>query len=177
MSESELNEAKNPLTDPSRLQELATSGDRPVRDAALVHPAYPNEVREASGMVFIFAVRTSRSHNARVNMMVTSRDFTRDLASPWVEVFYPYGDAEGYEVVRAAEINGDTTDSELAWEGDGDDNFLLWCGSGAPSWWSDWSLLEDFLGSDAVAALARGDESLFEDNEFKAAERVAFAGH
>jgi hypothetical protein len=37
--------------------------------------------------------------------------------------------------------------------------------------------MQDFLGSDAVAALARGDKSLFEDNHFKAAERVAFAGH
>ena len=177
MSESALNEARDPLTDPSRLQELATSGDGPVRDAALVHPACPNEVREASGMVFIFAVGTSRYFSALRNMMVTSQDFTRDLASGNVGVLYPGGEAEEYEVVRAAEVNGGRTDGELAGFDDGDDENLVWCGSAAPDWWSDWSLLEEFLGSDAVAALTRGDDSLFEDNQFKAAERVAFAGH
>ncbi len=185
MSESELNEAEHPLTDSSRLQELATSGDRPVRDAALVHPACPNEVREASGMVFLFAVQRADFGMGAMNMMVTSRDFTRDLASSEVYGLSPSGRAQEFEVMRAAQVFEEAGDARslsdsypsytnLPWNETG---HLVWCGSGAPDWWSDWSLLEDFLGSDAVAALTRGDDDLFEDNEVKAAERVAFAGH
>ena len=136
-------------------------------------------------MVFLFAVQRADFGMGAMNMMVTSRDFTRDLASSEVGELSPSGRAQEFEVMRAAQVFEEAGDARspsdsypsytnLPWNETG---HLVWCGSGAPDWWSDWSLLEDFLGADAVAALARGDDSVFEDNEYKAAERVAFASH
>ena len=167
-------EAQSASTDAARLAELAASEDRYVRDAALVHPSCPNEVREASGLVFMFALRRASFSNEYINMMVTSRDFTRDLAAISVDVLCPEGGAEQFEIVHAAGVLGG--ERVEAWSSDYEDD-LVWCGSSAPDWWSDWSLIEDFLDSDVVAALARSDNSLFEDNEFKVAERIAFSGH
>ena len=163
---------QDPPTDPAQVAELATNEEEHVRKRALVNPACPREVREASGMVLMFALKRADFSSGRINMMVTSRDFIRDLASERVDVLST-GVAETFEVVRAAELFG----GEVVERPSNEVDYLVWCGSGAPAWWSDWSLIEDFLGSDAVAALARGDDSLFEDNEFKAAERVAFTGH
>ena len=143
-----------------------------VREAALFNPACPNEVREASGMVFMFMLERTDFSNDSFDMQVPELDFLKDLTSAPVEVLYPSGRAPRFEIVRAG--------ADIEWTTDrysDDHNYLVWCGGGAPDWWSDWSLIEDFLGSDAVAALARGDESLFERNQFKAAERVAYTGH
>ena len=173
MNESELSEAQDPLMDPARLAELAVSENTDVRDAALVNPACPRELREASGLVFMFVLQRADFRNGLCDLLVTKSDVTTDLASAWVEVLYSSGGAEDYEVVRAAQLKWETHQRSS-----NDIQYLVWCGNAAPDWWSDWSLIKDFLGSDAVAALARGDETLFEDNTWKAADhRVAFAGH
>ena len=166
-------EASNPATAPARVAELATSGDRPVRDAALVNPACPQQVRESSGMVFMFMLQRTDLRYDYLEMPVMESDFLKDLASAPVEVLYPSGPAHRFEIVHAAGLD-DWNRSDLPSR---NSEYLVWCGGGAPDWWSDWSLIEDFLGSDAVAALARGDDSLFEDNEFREAERIAFTGH
>ncbi len=169
-----LTEAEDPATDPARLAELATSAEEHVRRRALLNPACPNEVREASGMLFLFAVERADFVNGMTSMMVTRSDFTRDLASPWYGVLVFGGDAEDYEVFCAAEIiNGDGYEPHA----NNETSLLVSCGSGAPDWWSDWSRMEDFLGRDAVAALARGDDSLLAYDAPKAAKRAAFIGY
>ena len=178
MNASELSEAQDPSTDPSRLAELAGSENTNVRDAALVNPACPNELREASGLVFMFVLQRADFRNGLCDLLVTRSDITTDLTSAWVGVLDSSGGAEEYEVVRAAQLVWETSQRSS-----NDSQYLVWCGSAAPDWWSDWSLIEDFLGRDAVAALARGDERLFIDrniyplDELSAPERISFAGH
>ncbi len=162
--------AANPSTPVEVLARLAD--DPRLRDAALVNPACPNELREASGMVFMFVLQRVDFRSDSFDMRVPESDFLKDLASAPVEVLYPSGPAPRFEIVLAG--------AEIEWTTDrwyDDHYYLVWCGGGAPDWWSDWSLIEDFLGTDAVGALARGDDSLFEDNEFREAERIAFTGH
>ena len=173
--ESALSEAQDPLTDPSRLAELAMSENTDVRDGALLNPACPNEVRQASGLVFMFVIQRTdfRTGKYGTEILVTREDFTRDLACAEVEVLSGSGGAEDFEAILAADLRG-FTDDEYA---SVDSQYLVWCGSGAPNWWSSWSVIEDFLGPDAVAAFARGDQSVFAENDFEAAERVAFADH
>jgi hypothetical protein len=125
-SESAFSEAQDPLTDPSRLAEL----DNAELDRLYVVAKY----------TYSFG---------RVNVMITENPITQSLAS--VELLYSFGGADDWLALCAAGVlNGDV---EARYDGSFD--FLVWVGPTPPPWWSDWTLVDDWLGEDVINGLVR----------------------
>ena len=138
MSDSEVIEAEDPSTDPARLAELATSAEEHVRRRALLNPACPNDVREASGLVFLFAIAQNDCHSETRTWHLEQNEFARDLMAVERLPTDATDDLQVPELLCRA--LGDWDDS-----GDGgymETNHLIeWVGTSAPDWWSDWSAI------------------------------------
>ena len=182
MSDSEVIEAEDPSTDPARLAELATSAEEHVRRRALLNPACPNDVREASGLVFLFTIWENYCSGDTETYNLSQHEIARDLAA----------------VDRFPAASGDLTDYEilvriLGWPiycGDGGyqerREVLTWAGTGAPDWWTadwDWgqihpdvekalNLKVDAVFDEAMGTPGDGDD----ENVEGMAISVAFSG-
>ncbi len=183
-----LTEAEDPATDPARLAELATSAEEHVRRRALLNPACPNEALEASGLVFLFTIQQASWQGETRTWHLEQHGFARDL-------------------IAAERLPMDATDElevhELLFRalGDWDDfggggyeettDLLTWAGTGAPDWWSDWSVInwselsysnpfiEDALNRrhDALFCNAMGEPGDGDDENVEGmAFSVAFSG-
>ena len=147
MSELEALEAKDPSTDPARLTELAASNDDQVRDAALCNPTCPPEAREASGLVFVMALEKFLYYDTIIYFDFTVNEVLQEL---WVAGLIDLEDAYGFlECTQTDTFIG----PQVTFEDD-----LVWIGSDVPDWWNSWSVIDNFLGSQAVIdALKSGD--------------------
>ncbi len=147
MSESELSEAEDPSTDPARLAELAASDYVDVRDAALLNPSCTQEVREASNLVFVLALEKFLYYDTCITFDFTVNEVLQEL---WVAGLVDLEDAYNF-------LNCTQSDSFIGHQLEHDDD-LVWIGAGVPDWWNTWSVIEDFLGDEAVVdALNSGD--------------------
>ena len=160
MSDSELSEAEDPLTDPARLAELATSAEEHVRRRALLNPVFPNEMREASGLVFLFTIWVNYCFGDTMTFDFSEHEIARDLVA--VERFPTDVDDDlaAYEILRR--VLGDPGDFDDCGNLEGGP-VLTWAGIGAPDWWTaDWDWGQ--VGNPHVEeALNRNIDALFDE--------------
>ncbi len=140
--------AGNPSTPPETLARLAADSNGDVRRRALLNPACPNEVREASGLVFLFTIFENQCSGDTETFPLSEHEIARDLTA--VDRFPTSGDDTDYEILKAI----------FGWpvpDGDGGyqqkDEVLTWAGTGAPDWWSadwDWGQLQAGPSSSSV---------------------------
>ncbi len=138
----------------------------PVRKRALLNPVCPNDVREASGLVFLFTIGENYCDGHSGTFPLSQHEIARDLVA--VERFPTEVDDDlaAYEILRR--ILG-----EPDYDGGGyqeRNGVLTWAGTGAPDWWSadwDWGQLGQLLSrsksSFVEEALDRDIDALFND--------------
>ena len=158
------NVAGNILAPTGVVAELASNDPCfPVRKRALLNPVCPNDVREASGLVFLFAIGANYCDGDIEVFPLSDHEIACDLVA--VERFPTEVDDDlaAYEIL--VRILGDPDYN------DGDGGYqertvlIVSAGRGAPDWWNDWSLIKwpEIRGSNTRIedALNRDSDELF----------------
>jgi hypothetical protein len=112
----------------------------PVRKRALLNPVCPNDVREASGLVFLFAIGAGFDFRDDSDLFpLSEHEVACDLVA--VERFPTEVDDDlaAYEILESILGEPDAYDSDDS--GNGRSMVIVSAGRGAPDWWSNWSVI------------------------------------